>query len=76
MTLEGATEAFDVDATGGHRRPPAGGVQMTRVVLVAVVLATVIGSGAAFAQTAAPDRGYAEFTFGPTFGHKTSGSIG
>jgi opacity protein-like surface antigen len=49
-----------------------------------MLLAVVVGcvAGPAQAQTAAQsgttstDRGYAEFTFGPTFGHKASASLG
>ena len=44
------------------------------------LVAVLVGIGTVRAQTPAPPspegRGYGEVTFGPTFGHKSSGSIG
>ncbi|HEV3214155.1 MAG TPA: outer membrane beta-barrel protein [Vicinamibacterales bacterium] len=50
---------------------------MKQLVIMALV-AVFVGVGTARAQTpgASEDIGYAEVTFGPTFGHKTSGSVG
>src|ERR1700730_3405799 len=41
-----------------------------------LTLLAACGIGTAHGQTAIPDRGYGEFTVGPTFGHKSSSSIG
>ena len=41
-----------------------------------LILLAACGIGTAHGQTAGPDRGYAEFTVGPTFGHKSSSAIG
>lgn len=53
---------------------------MKQYALYAMTLAVTVacGAGVAEAQTtaAANDRGYIEFTGGPTFGHKSGGSVG
>ena len=45
-------------------------------ITLAVTLACSAGLADAQTTTAASDRGYVEFTGGPTFGHRSSGSIG
>lgn len=53
---------------------------MKHLVIMTFVVVVLVGVGTAYAQTpslpSSQGVGYAEVTFGPTFGHKSSGSVG